>query len=386
MYEFDRIVDRKGTDSIKWDLVESKFGNASALPLWVADMDFESPPQLVDAIGKRALHPSYGYTFASENYYKNFIEWNKKRNGYSIAREEILSVPGIVCAFSFIIYSLVGSGGKIMLNTPIYDPFFNVTHEQGCEVIASSLILRGGRYEMDWDDMENKMAEGVDLFVLCNPHNPTGRVWSREELERVSHLCLKHKIPLFTDDIHSDLVLEGHRYTSLLAFGEAIRQNTILATAPSKTFNIAGLKSSYLVIPNKEIRQKIATALGNFHVGVNLFGMKAAEIAYEVGEDWLEALNIYLKQNAEYVVDFCEKKLPLVKSYVPEGTYLMWLDFSAYNLSQEDLMKRLVHGAGVALNDGSHYGYEGVGFARLNIGTSRSMLEDALEAIERAFG
>ncbi|NLB90928.1 MAG: aminotransferase class I/II-fold pyridoxal phosphate-dependent enzyme, partial [Clostridiales bacterium] len=270
-------------------------------------------------------------------------------------------------------------------NTPIYDPFCMVTQQQGCEVVGSGLLNNNGHYEMDWADMEAKMAAGVDLFILCNPHNPTGRVWSKEELEKLGNLCLQYKVPIFSDDIHSDLIFEGSTYTPILGISEAIRQNTVMAMAPSKTFNVAGLKSSYLVIPNEELRKKVATALANFHVGVNLFGIKATEVAYEVGEPWLEALNVYLKKNAEFVVAFCKEKLPKVKTYVPEGTYLLWLDFSAYGLDQGELMRRFIEDAQVALNDGSNYGEEGVGFVRMNIGTSKALLEEGLEAIARVF-
>ncbi|HHX67645.1 MAG: MalY/PatB family protein [Miniphocaeibacter sp.] len=385
MYNFDEIVHRKGTDCIKWDQLQKKYGDSSILPFWIADMDFFVPKAIVSGIKNRASHPTYGYSFASDKYYSNFIGWNERRNGLPIKREEIISVPGIVCAYSFIIYGLIGSKGKIMFNTPIYDPFFKVTEEHGCEVVTSSLKKKDGIYQIDWEDIEKKFKDGVDLFVLCNPHNPTGRVWTYEELERLGNLCIKYKVPIFSDDIHSDLVFEGNKYIPIISISEEIKQNTIMAMAPSKTFNLAGLKSSYLIISNEDLRQKISTAIEKFHVGVNLFGLKSSEIAYEFGEEWLEELCSYLKKNAEFVVDYCEKRLPRVKAYVPEGTYLMWLDFSDYELSQNELMRKLVEDSGVALNDGSNYGKEGEGFVRLNIATPKAMLKKGLDLISKIF-
>ena len=272
MYEFDKIVERKGTDCLKWDQLAEKYGSADALPFWVADMDFPVMPELVSALAARAAHPSYGYSFASQAYYENFIRWNDVRNHYVINREDIVSIPGIVCASAFIIHALVSPGGKVMLCTPVYDPFFHVTQEQGRQLVTSSLQLnQDGQYVMDWDDMERKLADGVELFILSNPHNPVGRVWSHEELQRLGELCLRYHVPVFSDDIHSDLIMPGHVYTPLPTISEQIKNNTVLAMAPSKTFNIAGLKSSYLVISNPELREKVQKAIQSFRGGQSVW-------------------------------------------------------------------------------------------------------------------
>lgn len=386
MYEFDKNVDRVGSDCLKWDKLTANYGGADVLPFWIADMDFPVMPELVQAITDRAAHPSYGYSYAADGYYDNFIAWNKKRNRYDVAREEILSVPGIVCACAFIVHALVPKGGKVMLCTPVYDPFYKVIQEQGCQLVSSALVEKEGYYTMDWADLEQKLAAGVDLFILSNPHNPVGRVWTAQELKTLGELCLKYHVPVFSDDIHSDLIMPGQTYTPLPAISKEIAACTVLAMAPSKTFNIAGLKSSYLVISNPELREKVNTAIMSFHVGVNLFGLKAAEAAYGVGGPWVDELVAYLLGNAQAVADFCKERLPKVKTRVPEGTYLMWLDFSAYGLTQEELMAKLQNEAKVALNDGSHYGAECQGYAQLNIGTSRSMLLEGLERIAKVFG
>ncbi|MDR0839767.1 MAG: PatB family C-S lyase [Christensenellaceae bacterium] len=382
---FDTIVDRRGTDSLKWDKLKERYGDADLLPFWVADMDFRVMPQLAEAIAARAAHPSYGYSFASKEYYQNFIDWNSARNQYDILREEILSVPGVVCASAFIIHALVSPGGKVMFCSPVYTPFYSVTKEQGRQVVTSSLRINNGRYEMDWADIEAKLAGGVELLILSNPHNPIGRVWSREELKKLGDLCLRYGVIVFSDDIHSDLIMPGSTYTPLPVLSEAIKNNTVLAMAPSKTFNIAGLNSSYLVIANPTLRKKVHKALQSFHLDINLFGLKAAEAAYGAGAQWVGELTDYLLKNAQTVVRFCAEHLPRVKTFVPEGTYLMWLDFSDYRLPQAALMQKLQAEAKVALNDGSHYGPEGIGFARLNIGTSREMLLQGLAQIASAF-
>lgn len=385
MYEFDKNVVRRNTESTKWDLMGSRFGSEDLLPFWIADMDFPVMPELVKAITDRAAHPSYGYSFASQAYYDNFIRWNRERNRFTVRREQMLSVPGVVCAFAFTIYALVPPNGRVMFCSPVYDPFGNTIRGMGRQTVASSLKERDGYYTMDFDDLERKLAEGVDLFVLCNPHNPVGRVWTEEELRRVGELCLKYRVPVFSDDIHSDLIMPGRTYTPLPAISREIADNTVLAMAPSKTFNIAGLKSSVMVISNPELRKKIDTGLQAFHMGVDLIGLKATEAAYGIGAPWVDELTAYLLDNARAVVEFCRERLPGVRVRIPEATYLMWLNFSAYGLSQEELMEKLRSEARVALNDGSHYGPEAQGWVRLNIGTARSMLMQGLEQIAGAF-
>ena len=380
VYDFDTLVSRRNTNSFKWDKVP-----ADAMPLTTADSDYPALPDLVEALAQRVAQANFGYTFASEGYYANIIKWNAKRHQFPIKKEELLTVPGVVCATAFVVYALTNPGDSVLLCTPVYDPFFNVTREQDRTLLCSSLIRdEAGRYRMDWEDLEVKMQQ-AKLFILSNPHNPVGRVWSKEELKQLGELCLKYNVPIFSDDIHADLIMPGNTYTPICNISDAIANNVVLAMAPSKTFNIAGLKSSYLVARNETLRKKVDLALKSFHVGVNLFGLLAADVAYEKGEEWVEQQNRYLFENAKFVLDFVNEKMPKVKTYIPEGTYLMWLDFSAYGLSQEELVRISEQEAKVCLNDGSHYGEEGNGFLRINLAAPRSMVSQAMEQLQAAF-
>lgn len=383
MYQFDKEFDRHGTEVIKWDRLEKDYGKSDLIPVGIADMDFETLPEIVSALTKRAEHPTYGYTFQSESYYDNFIAWNKKRNNMELKKEEIISIPGIVCANSFIVAALTEPGDKVLMCTPVYDPFYKVVEQQKRTIVRSSMIIRNGRYEMDYEDLDRKMADGVKLFILCNPHNPVGRVWEKEELMKLNELCNKHDILVFSDDIHSDIVYKGHSYVPYITICEDAAQRTVCTAAPSKTFNVAGIKTSALFSKNPKLLAKVSDLVNAFHVGVNLFGLKTFEVAYKYGETYVEELCDYLKANAEYVTDYIEKNIPNVHTYVPDGTYLMWIDCTECGLSQEELMKKVVD-AGIAPNDGSHYGEEGVGFIRINIGTQRRRLEQAMECLKKA--
>ena len=384
MYNFDKAFDRHNTEVIKWDRMEKDFGRKDLIPFGIADMDFETLPEITQALTARAQHPTYGYTFPSDDYYESFIEWNRKRNDFHIEREELITIPGVVCACSFIVYALTEKGDKVMVNTPVYDPFFRVVEQQERTLVASSLKRCGDRYEMDFEDMEEKFREGVKLLILCSPHNPVGRVWTMEELGRLNELCRRYNVLVFSDEIHSDLIFPGHKHIPYQTVSEDARMRSVTAMAPSKTFNIAGLKSSILVIKNRELYQKIDRVVAAFHAGVDLFGLKAFAVAYRYGEAYVDELNRYLYENARFAADYVKENLPGVRAYVPDGTYLMWMDFTGYGLSQEALMERMVE-AGIAPNDGSHYGAEGNGFIRVNIGTQRAMLKEGLDRLKEVF-
>lgn len=383
MYNFDKEFDRHGTEVIKWDRLAKDFGKEDLIPLGIADMDFETLPEIIESLEERAAHPTYGYTYQSEKYYDNFIAWNKRRNNLELKKEEILSIPGIVCANAFIVASLTQPRDKILMCTPVYDPFFKVVEQHNRTIVKSSLIMKNGRYEMDYEDLDCKMAKGVKLFVLCNPHNPVGRVWEKEELEKLNKLCAKHNVLVFSDDIHSDIIFKGHEYYPYINISEDAAQRTICAAAPSKTFNVAGIKTSVVFSKNKKILDKVNELVTAFHVGVNLFGFKTFEVAYQYGDQYVEELCVYLKSNAEYVKNYIEKNIPKVHTSVPDGTYLMWIDCTECGFSSDELMMKIVN-AGVAPNDGSHYGEEGNGFIRINIGTQRRRLEEAMELLKKA--
>lgn len=383
MYDFDKIFDRHGTDVIKWDYLEKDLGRGDLIPLGIADMDFEVLPEVREALTARAQHPTYGYTYASDEFYAAFIRWQRERNGFALTREEMLTVPGVVCGNSFILYALTEPGDKVLLMTPVYDPFYKVVDQLGRTKVTTSLKWDGTRYAIDFEDMERKMADGVKLLVLCSPHNPLGRVWTREELERIDALCEKYGVLVFSDEIHNDLVYPGHKHIPYAMVSDHAARTSILAMAPSKTFNLAGLKCSILISKSPQLLEKVGAAVEAFHVGVNAFGFKGAEAAYRYGGQWVDELLAYLWDNARFVVDFVAEHMPKVRAFLPEGTYLMWLDCTALGLGSQELMDRAI-AAGVAPNDGAHYGPEGEGFLRVNIGTQRRRLEEGMKRLKAA--
>lgn len=386
MYDFDRLLNRYGTNSVKWEDMAKTYGTNDLLPMFVADMDFACLPEISEALVKRASHPTYGYTFASPEFYSSYIAWNKNHHNFDLQKEEIMPIGGVVCATSFAISALTEKGDRILLHTPAYFPFFSVISDLGRVVVPTTMVKdANGQYETDWVDFENKIKD-VKMFILCSPHNPTGRVWSRKELTRIVDLCYKYGVKILSDEIHSDLVFDG-KHIVLPSLNEKAKEITVLTTAPSKTFNIAGMKSSFIIIQNPELRQKVSTLMGAFHMGIDLFAYTATEAAYTYGEKWVEELCEYLKKNAEFVVDFCATNLPKVKVFMPQATYLMWLDFSAYGLSQEDLFEKCKE-AKVAMNNGIIFGREnreGEGFMRLNIGTPKARVEQALNQLKETF-
>ncbi len=382
MYDFDTLLQRKNTDCTKWDALARDYGRDDLMPFWVADSDFPVLPEIVQAIRSRAtMDQTFGYTIAGDRYYNSLINWNRNRHGLEIAKETVLPVPGVVTALSLCLLALTREQDKVLINPPVYTPFFDTVRSLDRHLVLSPLVERNGRYEMDFEDMERKMAEGVKLFILCSPQNPTGRIWSREELEEASRLCRKYEVALVSDEIHADIVYPGHRHIPILH----VDPHAVLMTAPSKTFNIAGLKSSYMVIPDEAYREKISAWAHKMHLYINVFACEATVAAYENGAAWVDELNRYLEQNARFTVDFLAEKLPAVRAYVPESTYLMWLDFSGLGLCGEEINRKMVEEARVALNPGEEYGEGYDQFMRLNIATPRAYLTTGLERIASAF-
>lgn len=371
---------------MKWDCNKRYFGVDDILPLWVADMDFEVCPEIVKAIQQRANHFTFGYTKPGEQYYKSFINWNKKRNNYDIKKEWILNVSGVIPAFKAAIYAFTEIGDKVLIQTPVYPPFHKSVNVSGRKLVKNSLQFDGEKYQIDFDDFEKKIKDGVKLFVLCSPHNPIGRVWTKDELAKIVDICYLNNVIIASDEIHSDLVFEGYKHIPTAMSSENAKNITITCMAPSKTFNIAGLKSAAIVVENDELRDKIDKALKVFgQEGVNIFGYTAFEAAYTYGERWLEELLVYLQNNIIFVNDYIKTYIPKIKTFKPEGTYLMWLDFSEYGLTQNELVNKLVKEAKVGLNNGLTFGDEGIGFMRLNIGTPKSILEEGLYKIRKVF-
>lgn len=383
--DFNEIIDRRQTGCVKWDFNQRIFGREDILPLWVADMDFKAPQAVVDALVNRAKHGIYGYSDGMDGYYEGLIAWMEKRHDWLIERDWITFSPGIVPALNELVRSLTKPGDKILLQSPVYPPFFQAIRNHGREVVNSQLCLANGRYTMDFADLEEKLASGVKMMILCNPHNPVGRVWERDELEHLGQLCLAHDVLVISDEIHGDLIYEGYRHIPFSSLSPDLAQQSIVCTAPSKTFNLAGLQTSNLIIPNAKYRKVYRASLeltGIHHP--NVFGITALEAAYRHGWDWLNQLMNYLKGNLEFLMSFLAQELPQIEAVQPEGTYLVWLDFRNLGMESKDLQEFLVHKAGVGLNAGYLFGPGGEGFARINIACSLAVLEEGLRRIKAA--
>ncbi len=395
-YNFDEPIERRGTDCFKWDALQSMYGNAELLPMWVADMDFRSPDFVMDAIRKRCDHPVLGYTMPSEGYVQAVTTWLQKHYDIRAAKEELHFIPGIVAGIAYVLLCLTQPGDKVLVTTPVYPPFLNLPKESGRTLICSPLKIENvskgdlaplqspSRFEIDFDDFERKV-EGCKLFIMSNPHNPAGTVWGTEVLRRIADICERHHVLVISDEIHADLTLPGHHHVSYSTVSEAAKKNSITFMAPSKTFNIAGLGSSVCYIGNEALRKRFFGWLDSLGVaGGNIFAFTAAEAAFAQGEEWLGQMLEYLHENVQTLKEFLEEKMPKVKAVLPEASYLAWLDFSAYGISHKELADSLVNEAKVALNDGTTFGgkeYECC--FRINLGCPRSMLLEGLQRIEK---
>lgn len=386
MYNFDEIINRIGTNSLKWDSIKNKYKQENLLPMWVADMDFKIAPEIAYAVIERANHMTYGYTIPSTEYYNSIIKWNKKRNDYDVKREWIKVSPGVIPSIKAAIFGFTNECDKILIQTPVYPPFHNSVTSAKRELIINPLNYDGEKYIIDFDDFEEKIKSGVKLFIMSSPHNPIGRVWTRIELEKIADICYEYNVKVLSDEIHSDLIYSGHKHTVFSTVSEKAKNISIICQAPSKTFNIAGLCSSYTIVENEVIRKQMWDAMASIGIEmVNLFGIAACEAAYSHGELWLEEMIDYVEKNADFACQYINKKLPKVKCYKPEATYLMWLDFREYNMNQHDMMKKLVEEAKVVLNSGTDFGTDGYGFVRLNIGCPKSSIEQCIDQIAEAF-
>ncbi|MDP2337856.1 MAG: PatB family C-S lyase [Bacteroidota bacterium] len=384
-YNFDELVDRTNTNCLKYDARAAFFGKADILPLWVADMDFRTPDFIVDAIKKRAEHEIFGYTFKPESYTQSIVNWLKRRHNWNIKPEWISFSPGVVAGLTLAIEAFSKVGEGVIIQPPVYFPFFDSVKGTGREMIENPLKLKNGRYYFDLDDLKKKITPKIRLLLLCNPHNPGGMAWNEEELTALAQICLENKILIISDEIHSDLIFDGFHHTPLAGISEEFAQNCVVCMAPSKTFNTAGLTTSFLVIPNKRhlVAYERVMRLPHLHMG-NIFGTVALEAAYTHGDEWLAQLMQYLQGNYSLLEKFFQENLPEVKVMRPEATYLIWIDFSAFGLSDELLNQKLIE-AGVGLNRGVQFGKQGTGFMRINIGCPRSVLQEALIRIKKAF-
>lgn len=385
-YNFDEIVLREATNCLKYDARQRFFGDADILPLWVADMDFKTPDFIVNALKKRLDHEIFGYTFRSDSYYEAIGNWMKKRHQWEIQREWISFSPGVVAGLTYAIETFSKPGDEIIVQPPVYFPFFESVKGTKRKMVENPLKTENGRYTFDLNDLKSKITENTKLLLLCNPQNPGGMVYRREELEALSKICIENNIIIISDEIHSDLIFRGNKHTPLASLSEVVAKNSIILMAPSKTFNVAGFSSSLVIIPDKTKLARYERQIGvpHLHMG-NIFGTVALEAAYTHGEEWLEQLIDYLWENYMLLENFITEKLPKVNVMKPEGTYLIWLDFRAYGMNNDELMKFAIEKARLALNDGGRFGTGGEGWLRINIGCPRSILQEALERLEKAF-
>ncbi len=388
-YDFDTPIDRRGTGSVKWDLLEKLFGRRDAVAMWVADMDFPAPRPVIDALVDRARHGVFGYAACMPGYYEASVQWMKDRHGWPVEREWILFSPGIVPAVNMLIQALTEPGDSIILQQPVYYPFMHAVHNNDRILLNSPLVLSGGAYRMDLDDLERKAAAPkAKLLILCSPHNPVGRVWTAEELRALGEICLKKNVIVIADEIHADLTLNNSRHTPFASLSEEFLMNAVTCTSPSKTFNLAGLHTANVIIPEKTKRDRFAACRARFGIsGPNVFGAAALEAAYRHGDDWLGQVRAYIEANLSFLKSFFTAQLPEVQVIEPQATYLVWLDFRNLGLEDAALKRLLIEKAGVALDDGPMFGErEGSGFQRINIACPRKVLEDALVRIRDALG
>lgn len=380
VYNFDEVIDRSGTNAYKLDLREKIFGDATVLPLWVADMDFRVPTEVMNAITNRVNHPIFGYSVRNESFEKSVVGWLNRWHNWSVEPSSLIFAPGVVPSLVVSILAFSNPGDEVVIQTPVYPPFYSVVNDNDRVLVENKLVNNSGCYSIDFEALELQLSSAkCKLFILCNPHNPVGRVWTKEELLRIGMLCLKHNVTIVSDDIHADLTLFGHKHTPIASLSSDLAQITITCIAPSKTFNIAGLSSSIIHSDNPQMVNELKKKINGLqiHMG-NLFGNIALEAAYNHGDVWLSQLITYLEGNINYVIDFLKLHFPEIRVFKPEATYLLWIDFSAWNLSQSELKKFLINKANIGLNDGLSFGEGGRGFMRMNIASPRVIIEKAM--------
>lgn len=386
-YDFDTPIDRTHTWSIKHDFKKENGKADDILPLWVADMDFRSPDSVVEALKKAVDHGIFGYSRADESYFDAVAAWYQKRHHLTLQPEWMTCTPGIVFALSIAVRAFTQEGDAVLIQPPVYHPFSRAILRNKRTLVENPLVLKDGHYEMDLEDLEQKVLdEHIKLMILCNPHNPVGRVWTREELTALADICLRHHVYVISDEIHGDFVWQGHEQTPYASISEEACLHSMMCTAPSKTFNLAGMATSNLFIPDPEMRRKFRSEL--LDVGqenMNRLGLFACRAAYEGGGEWLDQLIGYLAGNLALVRDFCKNRVPQIQLVEPEGTYLAWLDCRELGMTDDELMAFFSNEAKVWLDPGTHSGEQGSGFMRFNLGSSRSVIAQALDQIEAAW-
>ena len=390
-YDFNQICDRKNTNCFKWDFIQSIFGNDDVIPMWVADMDFPVATPIVEALKRRAEHEFYGYTKASADVIQSIVDRMWDKYAWKIKPEWIVFTPGVVPALNITVRMLTHPGDEIILQEPVYYPFFPAVTFSGCQIVNNQLKLINGRYEMDYEDLEHQFHARIGMLpvpnrikaiMLCNPHNPVGRLWNKEELTKLGDIAIKHGVVVISDEIHCELLFKGHQHTPFASISEEFEQNSIVCMSPSKTFNLAGLEVSSIIIPNKKLRHLFINTRTGILPEPNLFGYTALEAAYRFGDEWLDQLLDYLQGNLDFLLKYFANRIPKIKVIKPQGTYLIWLDCRDLGMDDMTLRNFMRDKAKVGFDDGFLFGSGGSGFQRMNIACPRPIIEEALIRIE----
>jgi cystathionine beta-lyase len=383
---FDEVINRQNTDSIKYDLRKAMFGRDNVIPMWVADMDFKTPDFIINAIKKRLDHPVLGYTLKPSGLDEAIEKWLYQQHQWAIRKGWIVLSPGVVPSMAIMIYAFSDPGDEIIVQQPVYFPFFRTIEGNNRVLINNPLIIKNGKYEMDLVDLKKKITPRTKMIFLCSPHNPGGRVWKRDELQELCSICIENDLLIVSDEIHSDLVLFGNKHIPTASLSQEVARNSLTLLAASKTFNTAGLNTSYVIISNPALRKRYKDKLADFHLNIgNVPGLIALESAYRKGKYWLDQLLYYLEGNIDFLTGYIEEHIADIKVMRPEGTYLVWLDFRGTNIHYEKITKFLINEAGLGLSDGKLFGEEGNGFQRLNIACPRSVLKQGLDNLKLAY-
>ncbi|NSR18780.1 pyridoxal phosphate-dependent aminotransferase [Enterococcus faecalis] len=387
MFNFNETIDRRHTNCVKWDTVETSYHEKDLLPLWVADMDFKVHQPILDALSQVIEQGILGYAVAPNELYQAIQDWQRQHHQLIVEKEEILFNSGVVPSLATAVQAYTAPADSVMICDPVSPPFADVVKQNERRLVRHSLLEVNGHYEVDLVKMEQQIIEEkVKLLLFCNPHNPGGRVWTKEELLAIGRLCQKHQVTVVSDEIHQDLIFKPHTFTSFTVADDAFKEFTVTLTAATKTFNLAGIKNSMLFIPNEKLRQSFVSLQDKNHQGgINTFGYVGTAAAYQTGEEWLTALLDYLKENIDFALSFFREELPSVRVMEPEGTYLLWLDFSSYSLTDRELRDTLIHKGKVVLNPGISFGPQGSQHMRLNLACSKETLEEGLLRIKKAF-
>ena len=382
-FDFDTVVNRKNTNAIKYDLAKKRGKPEDAVSLWIADMDFPTAPCIQKAVAEKAAHGIWGYSRPDNRYYDALKKWYKERHNFEVQNEWVVNTPGVCFALSTAVKAFTNEGESVLIQKPVYYPFFNIINSLQRKVVNSSLILKNNHYEIDFDDFERKIVqENVKMFILCSPHNPGGRVWTKQELQKISEICLAHNVLVVSDEIHSDITFGSNVHTVYGSLSEQALKNSIICTAPSKSFNLAGLQFSNIFIADEKLRKAFSEELEKTgYDEPSVFGIVAATAAYSEGADWFDSVKSYIWENILFAKNYIEENASQIKVLVPEGTYLLWLDFSKTGLSDSEINDRILNKAKVWLDSGSMFGKEGEKFQRINCATPRIILEDALKRI-----